>query len=270
MRMGVLCRCLLDLAPGAPAPAALALESNSALPGKQGGAHQGGELARFDGSVRLGSDAVGLGREVNLEDAVGPDAATRHVRRGGYWRFGETSRHEAKPDSLPLQPHREPHPPARRHGERHDVPGWNGGLAGLVVQDLRATYGHSFLLDERTDLSATAGLDTLPFRLDCGSISSNESQHFTAPLPVLGLHGDSALTPGLCRKQGVDLSSLGHGDSRVSLTEVDLGVAWYPWERLGPGRGSESLRIAIEAHGQEIGLEGNVKDGQNGVSLGIA
>ncbi|MCY2960481.1 MAG: hypothetical protein NTY35_09985 [Planctomycetota bacterium] len=258
---------MLACALGALSTAAAASDTDtgSDLPWKRGGIYLGGFLNRYDSTVRLGSEAAGLGLEVNLEDALGLDTKTQDVRVGGYWRFGETSRHKVSLDWIKSD--RSASKVLEEDITVGDTTFTQGTKVGLEssLSILRASYSYSFIMDERLDLSAAFGLYTMPFSFKFQGVSSSESSDFTAPLPVVGLHADIAITPEFFLKQSVDLFYLEYGGYTGSLADIYLGVEWYPWKHLGIGLGFESFRLGIEADGQEIDLEGNVKYAQNGL-----
>lgn len=66
----------------------------------------------------------------------------------------------------------------------------------LDIYELACSY--SFFQDERVDLAAGIGLFLMPLDFGLrasGAVDEDGSARFTAPLPVLGLRMDVALTP---------------------------------------------------------------------------
>lgn len=256
---------MLACAVGVLAPRAAASETEPAseLPWKRGGVFIGGFLTRYDSTVSLGGDNASL--ELNLEDAVGLDTTTQDLRLGGYWRFGETSRHKVSLDWI--QSKRSSSKILGQDVTIDDTTYPEGTELSLdsSLSIIRASYAYSFIMDERLDLSASFGIYTMPFSFEFQGITSSESSDFTAPLPVIGLHADIALSEDVFLKQSVDFFYLEYGNVTGSLADVYLGLEWYPWEHFGLGLGYESFRIGLDAEGQDIDLDGSVNYAQNGL-----
>jgi hypothetical protein len=240
------------------------------LPWKRGGLFLGGTITTVDTTARLGSDAAGLALEVNMEDAFGLDTTTQSARFGGFWRFGDSMRNRVTLDYYSMKR------TASKTLEQDVTIGDSTFPAGTGVSSetkigiLKATYEYSFLMNESVDLSAAFGLYTMPFSFQFDGASSNENQDFTAPLPVIGLHLDVALQDNLFLRQKIDLFYLEYGNFRGGMTDVYLGLEWFPWERFGFGLGLESFILAIEAESDYypgLALNGDLKYQQTGLFL---
>lgn len=71
-----------------------------------------------------------------------------------------------------------------------------GTGVGLDIYEL--AYSYSFLQDDRIDLAVGIGFYIMPMDFGLkvsGLVDEEGSERFTAPLPVLGLRMDVALTP---------------------------------------------------------------------------
>jgi hypothetical protein len=69
-------------------------------------------------------------------------------------------------------------------------------------------YSYSFLQDDRIDLAALIGLYVMPIDFGinvAGLVNVNESEKFTAPLPVVGLRMDIALAPRWFLRTGTQI-----------------------------------------------------------------
>lgn len=238
------------------------------LPWKRGAVYLGGFLARFDGSVRLGSESAGAGLEVNLEDAFGLDSSTSDLRFGGYWRIGESMRHRVALDYFG----------SKRTSSKvleddvtigdSQIPAGTQISAESSFGILRASYAYSFFMDERLDLAASFGIYTMPFKFDFNGATTSETEDFTAPLPVVGLNIDFAINPDLFLVQRANLFYLEYGDFRGGLADLYFGLEWFPWKHFGAGLGLSSYRIAIESDGEDypgVDLVGDVKLQQSGL-----
>src|SRR5262245_23300769 len=199
------------------------------LPWAKHGLILGGYLAAYDTSVRFGSQALGTGIELDLEDALDVDTSTQNLRFGGFWRVSDNLRHTISLD----------YNTSKRTASKtltEDVTiGDTTYPAGQTVSSetklgiIRAAYGYSFVLDERLDLSARVGVYTMPMSFKFNGLAGTEKDDFTAPLPTVGVKADIAITPSLFLRQSMDLFYIKYGDFTGQLTDISLGLEYQPW-----------------------------------------
>src|SRR5262249_34285754 len=115
---------------------------------------------------------------------------------------------------------------------------------------LRATYGYSFVLDERLDLAARFGLYTMPMSFKFSGVNGTEKSDFTAPLPTFGLKGDVAITPKFFLRLSIDFFYLKYGSFEGGLTDINFGVEYKAWQHWGFGLALNSFRVGIQAKGK--------------------
>ena len=266
-RSSLLLTALLALA---PADLAGDEDQKTELPWKRGGIFVGGFLSRFESSVRLGSDSLGAGLEVNLEDAFNLESSATDWRLGGYWRFGETMRHKA---SLDFNSSKRTASKVTEEditiGDSM-IPACTEISAESSVGIIRAAYSYSFFLDERVDLAASFGIYAMPFDFEFTGVDTSETEDFTAPLPVIGLTIDFAITPELFLIQRANLFYLEYGDFRGGLADLYFGLEWFPWKHFGVGLGLNSFRVKVEADGEDYpgaDLVGDVGYQQTGLLM---
>ena len=134
-------------------------------------------------------------------------------------------------------------------------------------------YSYSFLQDDRIDLAAGIGFYVMPmdFGIKATCLVDEEgSERFTAPLPVLGLRMDVALTPKWFLRSGAQVFYLEYENFTGRVLEFRAVVEYNPWEHVGIGLGIDSLSINVEAEGEDwpgIDLKGNVEFDYAGVQL---
>ncbi|MBC2709820.1 MAG: hypothetical protein HGJ94_02030, partial [Desulfosarcina sp.] len=157
-------------------------------------------LSALDTSFRIGS---GVGLDIDVEEALDLDTSDTVFRTEAMWRFSENRRHRLDFSWFSF----------KRDGNRlisEDITfeDKNGDLitidAGTRVEanfDLdiyQLAYSYSFIQDERIDLAAGIGFYIMPLDFGLrasGAVETEGSEDFTAPLPVVGLRMDIALTP---------------------------------------------------------------------------
>lgn len=228
----------------------------------------GGYLSRSDTSVRLGSASAGTALEVDLEKAFGLQTSTTAVRAGAYARVSENLRHRVALDFYGNRRFA-----TKTIDEEITVGGTTFRVGDTVsataaLDILKASYAYSFFLDDRVDLAVSGGVYTMPFLFRFEGGSRREAQDFTAPLPVVGLQLDFAMTPTVFLRQRLDLFYLSYGDFTGGLGSSTVSVEWFAWPSVGFALGYESLSVSVEARADDypgLDLRGNVKYVQNGM-----
>ena len=236
----------------------------------------GGFIASTDTSFRLGS---GAGVDIDLEELLDMDATNYVYRLAGSWRFSKNRKHSLGLNWFAL----------RRSGETTigqdiEIPDQDGdGMttipAGTKVESYfdidvyQANYSYSFFMDERVDLSANFGLYIMPinFGLEAtGLIDANGDAKFTAPLPVLGLSFDFALTPKWFIRSGTQIFYLQYENYTGGILATHAGIEYKPWKHFGIGLGADTFRLKAEADGEdypEIDFKGNFEFNYVGLVL---
>ena len=229
-------------------------------------------LTALDSKVEFGSANLGVGVVVDVEDALGLDSSDTVFFANGYYRFGKTRRHRWDFSYARY----------RRDATRvlsTDVPIFDGTLlAGETVYTemnfdiLRAGYSYSLLQDDRMDLGIGAGLYVMPieFSFSTSGLLGSQSEDLTAPLPVLGLRADFALTKKLFLKMRWDIFYLKIGDFKGSIMSGVLAVEYNFWKNVGFGLGYNDFRVKVEASGSDypnINFTGNVNFEYRGLNL---
>ena len=81
---------------------------------------------------------------------------------------------------------------------------------------------------------------------------------------------DVALTPHWFIRTGAQAFYLEYDNFAGSILEVNAALEYKPWDHVGIGLGFDTLRINVEAEGEDypgIDLNGNVNFGYAGVQL---
>jgi hypothetical protein len=160
------------------------------------GLNLGGTFNGYDSSVRLG--LKGLGLSVDAEELLDLDTSTTFFAADGFWRFTENRRHRL--DLTWFSLHRSGTNTLGRDIDIGDldIPLGTTVNTSLDIDIYRIGYSYSFFQDDRIDLALSAGAFVLPIKFDItaeGMLDGSESESITAPLPVIGLRADFAITP---------------------------------------------------------------------------
>jgi hypothetical protein len=220
-------------------------------------------VSSMDTSIRMGG---GTGLDIDLEDTLNLESSMSVVRLEGLRRF---NKHRIDLSWVALK--REA---TRTVGEDFTIKNNEGEevtiSAGSVVDsylnlDLyKLTYSYSFIQDERLDLAGIAGFYVAPISVGIsaqGLVDKKGTQSFTAPLPLIGLRMDFAVTPRWFIRYQAQCFYLAYKNFNGSIYSSTAAVEYKPWENAGFGLGYDIFRMKLEADGQDypgVDLRGNV------------
>jgi hypothetical protein len=227
-------------------------------------------------SLRFGS---GIGIEIEAEELLGLDTTSDVFRVGGYWRFTKNRRHRLDLSWFSLN----------RSGERSvdqefviedpdgneiTIPAGTRVDAFFNLDIYKAQYSYSFFQDDRIDLAFVVGLYIMPIEAGfsaSGLIDYDLEEKFTAPLPVIGLRNDIALTPKWIVLSGFQVLYLEIDQFEGSIFQANAALEYRPWKHIGLGLGFDLLHLQVEADGEEdypgIDLRGNIEFTYAGLSV---
>jgi hypothetical protein len=254
-------------------PSVVAAEDGEkAKPWERFSLNLGGFIAVTNSDLRLGSQSSGVGIDVNGEDALGLDSSFTVFRADAVYRFTDNRRHRfdlsyvdlGRSATRTLQTEIQIKDQVFPVGTTIDT------LFDLKI--IRAAYSYSLFQDERIDLGLSGGLYVMPIKIRVSSSHSGtaEEESITAPLPVLGLRFDFAITPKFFLKQNIDFFYLQYQNFQGSLLDAKIALEYNVWKYLGFGIAYDYLRIQVKAEGQDypgIDMVGKLQFGVGGLLL---
>jgi hypothetical protein len=233
----------------------------------------GGYLAILNSNVTFGLGNLGAGIVVNTEDALGLDTNTAVFRGDFRYRFGSTRRHNLVFDYMGF----------RRDGSKvlgSDIDiGDETIRVGTTIESkfdfdiFQLGYTYSFFKDDRIDLGVGAGVYVMPitFSLTAGGTGIVVDESLTAPLPVLKLTGDFALTQKWLLKAGMDVFYLKISDFEGSIIDTTVAAEYNAWKHVGFGLALDFFRVQVEAEDDNaypgVDFIGNINFGISGLLL---
>ena len=245
--MAVLAVTCIQLSTSGGASADTAKDEGAWDPWEKWSISAGAFVADLDNTVRIGAPGVGL--EVDLEDALGLQSSQSVFRIDGAYRFGADNRHRVDFTWFDLS-----RDATRTLQKEVDI----GGIIfpiGTVVDsefDLafyNLRYAYSFVKDDRVDFAGSLGLHITRVGLfisDSAGIIGSGGDAVTAPLPVVGMRVDVALTPKWYFRSSIEAMYLSIGDYTGSLVDILLVAEYRGWEHFALGLGVNSVRLEIE------------------------
>jgi hypothetical protein len=224
-------------------------------PWEKGSVQIGGFITSSDTQMRVDSSGGGTGAVVNVEDVLGVQGEKTTYRIDTFYRFGEARRHQVDLHYFD----------SRRSGDRVVNQSIQIGNAAFPIgaqvstrfdlQFINLDYSYAFFQDDRVRLSVAGGLHTtgVRYKVESPGLALFEDQSYTAPLPVAGLRGEVAVTERWRLKASVDLFYLKYDRYTGALADSTLAAEYLPFKHMGVGLGLNSLRMRVEAEGDDNG-----------------
>jgi hypothetical protein len=228
-------------------------------------------LGAVDSSLGIGGNNIGI--DVDLEDALGLDTSISAFRIDALWRFTDNRRHRLDFSWFDLN-----RDATKVLGRPVEIGGSVFPIGATVKSELdmkifKASYSYSFFQDDRFDLAASFGLFVVPieYEIDAQGFSERyEADTLTAPLPVIGLRGDFAITPKLFLKMNLDAFYLEFDRYEGSILDVRLALEYNLFKNVGFGLGFEHLEVDAEAENSDLPMvdfNGNIMFDYSGIQL---
>lgn len=243
---------------------------SASLPWEKASIQIGGFITSSDTQMRVDSKGGGAGAVVNLEDALGLNSEKTTYRIDGFYRFGETRRHEVELHYFD----------SRRSGEKVldrtiEVGDTTFPIGASVstqfdLKFINLDYSYAFFQDDRVRLSVAGGLHTIGvhYKLDSPGLALFEDEKFTAPLPVAGFRGEVVVTERWRLKGGVDVLYVEYNQYTGALADTNVAVEYLPFKHAGFGLALNNVRMKLESDGGDgTSLNGQLNFNFSGLLL---
>lgn len=217
----------------------------------------GGFLAGLSNSIVAGSDQLGLGLALNLESALGLETSNLVLRGHVHYLFGRRHRHRVEIGYFGF--FRNAYKVLEKEIEIGDeiYPVGTEISSKYNQQIFNANYDYAFYMDDRFNLGVSIGLYIMP--LSFSVTTPNNTQRvadFTAPLPVLGLRTDFAITPKFTIKQSAELLYLKILDYEGRITDLTVRLEYTPFKHFGFGLGFDAYRLHVTSYEENPPIPG--------------
>ena len=123
---------------------------------------------------------------------------------------------------------------------------------------LKADYGYSFFMDHRLNMAVTGGLYVIPITLGVeNQITGEQSKtNISAPLPLVGVSFDFAISPKWFLRQHLEIFYLDFGDFQGGIVDSAIAVEYKGWERWGVGAAIDAFRMNVKPESENGDLPG--------------
>ena len=201
-------------------------------------------------SAQLDSTNLGLGTNIDFEQALGMDTQKTVPEAFFRWRFGDRWRLEAEYFEL------------NRSGDKVVEQNftWNGRpfsigdevISKFNFSDIRTSVGYSFFKTTDKELGVGFGFHMASYNVALGTATvGNEAKKILAPLPVLSIYGQFALTEQWAVGMRMDRFSMSYDKYDGNITSMALDLNYQPFRHVGFGLAYRSLFIILKATGDD-------------------
>lgn len=235
----------------------------------------GGYLANISSTFRLGADNLGIGLDINFEQALGLETTSFTYYGKFLYRFSKNRRHSVRAQYSEIT--RKATKIIRADIEIYDRVFSKGTELGsrFSLSVLNVDYSYSFLLDERININASFGFFVMPIKVSVRQDDKKAEQtDFVAPLPAIGIESHILLTNKISLRQGIHLFYLKLDKLQGRMADLGIMVQYNPIPHLGFGIGFNAFTIDVtqEKTGRPFfgDLVGNIGYKHSGLLLNSA
>jgi hypothetical protein len=205
----------------------------------------GGFYAESSTTARLGSSTGGAGVDVNFEDTLGLEERKWVGELSAYWRISERWRVDFDYVRLARSATRVLNQQINWGDNSFNV--GTQVSSSLTISDTRGSLGYSFFRRPDKELGVGLGLHMLGYKasIDAGGVNGR-SESITAPLPVLSLYGQFALTDTWAVSLRSDWLSLEYDKYSGSIRASRFDIVYQPFKHTAFGIGMHTLNLKLD------------------------
>ena len=206
----------------------------------------GGFFPQTSTNGQLTSNRIGVGANIDFENALGMESAKSVPFGFARWRVTDRWRVEGEYFKLD------------RTGSRAIDRTINWGDQTFPINarvdstfnfsDLRISGGYSFFKTKDKELGVGLGLHVASYDATLASNGiGSQTEKVTAPLPVLSVYGQFALTDHWAVAGRMDRFALKYDKFNGNLSGIGLDLMYQPFKHVGFGLGTRALTIKMDA-----------------------
>ncbi len=227
-------------------------DENNSSPWKKFSVDFGFFYPIFNTGVRLDSNTLGKGTDIDLENDLNLESELSLFRAEAQWRFFSRHRLEftyyniSRDASVFLGR-------TLQFGDRTFTVGTTVS-SDTDIQIFKLAYTWSFLQTRNYEVGISLGADLMDIKTSISApIIGEESEALIAPLPVLGLRAAYAFNPNFVLNTSADFFYLEYEDFRGRLLDINVNLEYYFWEYL-------SLSVGYNFFDVEVAYESDRRD----------
>lgn len=210
----------------------------------------GAFYANYNSGVSVGSQQLGVGLNLDIEQALGLDVNRWSIRGNAQFRLGKkrkssifvgyfgVNRQASKNLEVELEIGEHTFPIGTKINSRYDLSIW------------RLKYDYSFYQNPMASIGVSIGAFVLPLNFAVSSATmQGQSTRFTAPFPVVGVRSDLRISSKVSLRQSAEILFLPLENLSGSVLDLTLCVDYFPFKNVGIGIGVNSYRFEFTARG---------------------
>jgi len=221
----------------------------------------GGFLASYNSGITFGSKQLGVGVQIDIEEALGIEASQLAFRGKAKYNFGKTKKHSATLGYFGIIRNSKKVLEQELDYDGEIFPIGTEITSEFNLTILRAKYDYAFFQDDRVSLGASFGLFIMPTSLRINAFNNQEKKtQFTAPLPLLGLRSDFKISDKFYLNQSVEVLYLAFTNFTGSLLDLNVALEHRTFNHVafGVGVNSNRLNFNIKNPDSAIGFFGDI------------
>ncbi|MCB0494853.1 MAG: hypothetical protein KDC79_01840 [Cyclobacteriaceae bacterium] len=230
----------------------------------------GGFVSANNSGIMIGSQQIGAGLQIDVEDALGLKTTSFVFRIDPKLRFGanrrqfvslsyfDVRRSASKVLEKDLEIGDQTFPLGTEVSSRFD----------LTI--IRAKYGYSFFHDDRISMGASFGFYIMPLKFTAKAPNIEEQNtHFIAPLPLLGFYSDFKINDKLYLAQSIEFLYLAYKGSSGKITDLNVSLEHKTLKHFGLGAGINinALNIKVVDENTPLDFVGKIQMEYSGFML---
>jgi len=212
---------------GMSLPLTVAAQTNSSLPKAE--VALGIFITENNSNVRLDSDTLGIGTEIDLEDDLGFDSSASGFRVDGLVRLGDQRRHQVNASYFKLS--RNSNKVIDRDIQVGDtLYSVNTEIdSGLDIAVYKVGYSYALSRSDVHEVGANLGVFVSDIGVNIGdrTLGTTEARSVTVPLPTVGLTGRYSISPKIQLSARGDVFFISTDSFGGNLYDFNVGVDYW-------------------------------------------
>jgi hypothetical protein len=205
----------------------------------------GAYSATSTSEARLDSP-LGIGTVVDFEDTLGLDESTWAPQ--GLLRFRISERWRVELEHFQLDRDHTVTTTQDIEWGDESFPAGTQLTTSLDVSVTRLSFGYSFFKRQDKELGIGLGFHITDYDAELSASGGNsESGDLLAPLPVISLYGQVALTEQWALGGRLDAFKVEYDPYQGHIYSIGIDATWYPWRNFGMGFGWRGLEFEVKA-----------------------
>lgn len=230
----------------------------------------GGFISYNSSGIVLGSQQLGAGLQIDIEEALGLETSVFVFRANSNYRFGKTKRHSAALGYFDIGRNAKKVLDKELEIGNEVFPIGTELSSQFNLTIIRAKYGYSFFQDDRVSLGGTFGFYIMPLNFSVKALGLEEqSTHFVAPLPLLGLYTDFRITDKLYLNQSIEFLYLSISNFTGRIIDFNFAIEHRTFSHVGFGAGINlnGIEISVIDEGSPLDFVGEINMAYSGFLL---